>query len=53
MSSDFFLLSEKRSTLKGKNLLTMGENSFLLELNAFQVFICRKADSKWQNLSCL
>ena len=27
----FFLPSEKRSTLKGKNLLPMGANSFLLE----------------------
>ena len=32
----FCLPSEKGSTLKGKNLLHQGANSFLLELNPFQ-----------------
>ena len=31
MSKLFFSPSEKGSTLKGKNLLPMGANSFLLE----------------------
>ena len=32
----FLLLSEKGSTLKGKNLLPLGANSFLLEQTLFQ-----------------
>ena len=36
ISIRFCFPSEKGSTLKGKNLLPLGANSFLLELNPFQ-----------------
>ena len=45
------LLSEKSSSLKGKNLLPLGANSFLLEKRSFQKgFVCRKVNSKSQKL---
>ena len=36
LSKQFYLPSEKGSTLKGKNLLPLGANSFLLEQTPFQ-----------------
>ena len=38
--SKLFCLFETRSTLKGKNLLPRGANSFLLELTSFQKGLC-------------
>ena len=36
MPKKFLLPTDKRSTLKGKNLLPLGANSFLLEWTLFQ-----------------
>ena len=45
---------EKGSTLKGKNLLPLGANSFCLELTSFQEgLVCRKGNRKSQKLSPL
>ena len=46
-----FVPSANGSTLKGKNLLPLGANSFLLERTPFQkVLVSRIANSKSQNL---
>ena len=53
-SAKIVLPFEKGSTLKGKNLLPRGANSFLLKLTPFQkTLMCRKANRKSQKLSPL
>ena len=57
VSKFFRLPSEKGSSLKGKNLLPQGANSFLLEKTLFQKkkkkkdFVYSKANRKSQKLS--
>ena len=45
----FCLPAEKASTLKGKNLLLVGANSFLLELTSFQ----KGVDAEVDTVGCL
>ena len=54
--SDKWILlpSEKGPTLKGKNLLPIGANSFLLEEIPFRSeLVCRNANRKSQKLDCV
>ena len=52
IQNGFRLPSEKGSTLKGKNLLHVGANSFHLKLAPFQRdLVCKKAYRNSQNLT--
>ena len=53
--SNLFSPSEKRSTLKGKNLLPLGANSYLLEKDFFSEAACsagKQTESHKHYLSC-
>ena len=48
-----YLPSEMGSTLKGKNLLPMGANSFLLEKTSFQKGYVQKVTKVFESTSCI